>query len=26
VAWLASREAEWVTGQIVPLNGGGITA
>ncbi len=26
VAYLVSREAEWVTGQIHPLNGGGITA
>ena len=26
VAWLASREAEWVTGQVYPLNGGALTA
>ncbi len=26
VAYLASREAEWVTGQVHPLNGGALTA
>lgn len=26
VAYLASREAEWVTGQVYPLNGGALTA
>lgn len=26
VAYLASRETEWVTGQVYPLNGGALTA
>jgi 2-hydroxycyclohexanecarboxyl-CoA dehydrogenase len=24
VAYFASKEAEWVTGQVLPLNGGGV--
>lgn len=26
VAYFASREASWVTGQVLPLNGGSLTA
>jgi 2-hydroxycyclohexanecarboxyl-CoA dehydrogenase len=26
VAYFASKEAEWVTGQVLPLNGGALTA
>lgn len=26
VAYFASREAGWVTGQVLPLNGGSLTA
>jgi len=26
VAYFASKEAPWVTGQVLPLNGGSLTA